>query len=166
MSPGEFYSELKGWQTGIGSMFGFVALMAAALWNFHLNRRRDAALRTEEALSVATALYGEILMLRKEIGTIASVVADVELEHFRKLDKHFLKAYPLSDPLLYKALAPKIGLLSSDLVISITAFHKDLQEAKTGLPLLIPDSRRGYSYSSVEFFDPRQKCDQEYSTNS
>jgi hypothetical protein len=154
MSPGEFYNELKGWQTGIGSMLGFVALMMAALWNFRLNRRRDAALRAEEALSVATALYGEILMLRKEIGTIATVVAKNELNPLRKLDKHFLKEYPLSEPLLYKALASKIGLLSSDLVVSITAFHKDLQEAKTGLPLLIENPQRKTTYSAVEFLLP------------
>ena len=50
MVPSEFYSELKGWQTAIGSLLGFIALMVAALWNFRLNRRRDAALRADEAL--------------------------------------------------------------------------------------------------------------------
>lgn len=30
------YGELKSWQTGIGALLGFVALMVAALWNFHL----------------------------------------------------------------------------------------------------------------------------------
>ena len=31
-------------------MLGFVALMVAALWNFRLNRKRDAALRADEAV--------------------------------------------------------------------------------------------------------------------
>ena len=60
------YQEAKTWQTAIGSIFGFGALMVAALWNFHLNRRRDTALRREEIHSVAAAIYGEILLLRKE----------------------------------------------------------------------------------------------------
>ena len=117
MSPGEFYNELKGWQTGISSMFGFGALIVAALWNFSLNRRRDAALRDEEALSVATALYGEILLLRKEVGQLARVVANIEINKSREFDEHFLEAHPLSEPLLYKALAPKIGLLSPEWLI-------------------------------------------------
>lgn len=36
-----WYQELKTWQTGIGALLGFTALMSAALWNFHLNRVRD-----------------------------------------------------------------------------------------------------------------------------
>jgi hypothetical protein len=48
--------------------------------------------------------------------------------------------------LLYKALAPKIGLLSPDLIISITEFHKNFQEVRTALPLLIEKPQRKYSY--------------------
>ena len=75
----ELYNELKGWQTGISSIFGFGALIIAALWNFNLNRRRDAELKNDEALSVATALYGETLLLRKEVGRLAKVVASIEI---------------------------------------------------------------------------------------
>ena len=114
------YAELKQWQTAIGSLLGFLALMVAALWNFHLNRRRDAALRAEETNSIAAALYGEIVLLRKQVAHVARAVAAIEASHDRKLDKHFLEAHTLSEPVLYKALAPKIGLLSSDLVIAIT----------------------------------------------
>ncbi len=158
MSPGEFYSELKGWQTGIGSMLGFAALMIAALWNFSLNRRRDAALRNEEALSVATALYGEILLLRKEAGKLARTVAGIEMHHSLKFDEHFLEAHPLSEPLLYKALAPKIGLLSPDLIVSITEFHKDFQEAKMSMPLLVDKPERKYGYSVLEVLVPARNA--------
>ncbi len=88
MVPSEFYSELKGWQTAIGSLLGFIALMVAALWNFRLNRRRDAALRADEALSVVTALYGEILLLRKEVGELARVVANIKLNETRTVGEH------------------------------------------------------------------------------
>jgi hypothetical protein len=57
------YEELKTWQQGVGALIGFVALMGAAWWNFHLNRRRDAALRNEEARAILAALYGEIVVL-------------------------------------------------------------------------------------------------------
>jgi hypothetical protein len=141
------YEELKGWQGGIGSLLGFVALMVAALWNFRLNRRRDAMLRAEEALSVAAALYGEIVLLRIEIARIARDVARIEAGSDRDIDKHFLEAHALPEPTLYKALAAKIGLLSADLVIAITGFHKNYQEVRTWLPLLIENPERGYYYS-------------------
>jgi hypothetical protein len=72
-----FYEELKGWQGGIGSLLGFLALIVGALWNFRLNRRRDAALRAEEVVSVAAALYGEIVLLRIEAAGLARAVANV-----------------------------------------------------------------------------------------
>ena len=153
MSAGEFYNELKGWQTAISSILGFGALIVAALWNFNLNRRRDAELRKEEALSVATALYGEILLLRKEVGFLARAVANFDVQ-MASVDKRFLDAYPLSDPLLYKALAPKIGLLSPDVIIGITEFHANLREAKISLPLLIDNPERKSGYSVLQFLIP------------
>ena len=103
------YAELKEWQTAIGSLLGFLALMVAALWNFHLNRRRDAALRAEETKSTAAALYGEIVLLRMQIAHLAWAVAAVETSYERRFDKHFLESHTLPDPTLYKGLAPKVG---------------------------------------------------------
>jgi hypothetical protein len=154
MSPSDFYNELKGWQTGISSMLGFLALSWAALYNFKLNRRRDVALKDEETLSVATALYGEILLLRKEVGHLAKVVANVENYHVLTFDEYFLEAHPLSEPLLYKALATKIGLLSTDLILGITEVHQNLQEAKNSLPLLVKKPERGYGHSVLTFLIP------------
>jgi hypothetical protein len=152
-----FYQELKGWQGGIGALLGFFALMAAALWNFHLNRRRDTLLREEEARSVAAALYGEIVLLRMEIARVARDVAHVERDS-NGLDKHFLEAHVLSEPILYKELASKIGLLNADLVIAVTAFHKNYQEVRTWLPVLVQKSDRGFHYSSLYLLEPARKA--------
>lgn len=148
------YEELKGWQAGLGASLGFMALMAAAWWNFHLNRRRDAALRAQETISVAAALYGEIVLLRQETARLARVVAAVHMNSDRGIDKHFVDAHTPSKPILYEALASKIGLLSADLVIAITEFHKNFQETRTWLPLLIENSERGYSYSPLVLLVP------------
>jgi len=114
---------------------------------------RDARLRKEEALSVAAALYGEILLLRNEIAALARAVANVEVLGNMKIDKHFVEAFTLSEPLLYKALAPKIGFLSADLIVLITEFYKNLQEAKTWLPLL-EKTDPGYSYTVSSVLEP------------
>jgi hypothetical protein len=148
------YEELKGWQAGLGALLGFLALMAAALWNFHLNRRRDAALRAEEAVSVAAALYGEIVLLRHEAARLARAVANMENNPDRTIDRHFVAAQTLSEPILYKALAPKIGSLSTDLVLAITEFHKNFHQARTWLPLMIENNERGYSYSPLYVLIP------------
>jgi hypothetical protein len=148
-------------------MLGFVALMVGALWNFHLNRKRDATLRAEEMLSVAVALYGEIVLLRIEAAHLARAVANVhiaigtERDPGIKFDHHFVEAHALSEPLLYKALAAKLGLLPADLVLDITVFHKNLQEARTWLPLLSEDPNRRYGYSAAQVLVPARDavCD-------
>jgi hypothetical protein len=95
------YEELKGWQAGIGSVLGFFALMVAALWNFRLNRRRDTQLRTDEALSVAAALYGEMLLLRQEVAALARAVATAHINQGTqryvalKIDQHLVEAHRL-----------------------------------------------------------------------
>lgn len=147
------YEELKSWQTSIGSLLGFVALIVGALWNFRLNRKRDAALRVEETNSVAAALYGEMLLLRVEVANLARAVANVHVsvgtqrDSTIKLDLHFVSAHQISEPILYKTLASKIGLLPADLIVGITAFHKNIQEVRHWLPLLIDNPDRKYSYA-------------------
>jgi hypothetical protein len=154
------YEEIKGWQSGIGSLLGFVALMVGALWNFRLNRRRDAALRAEEVTSVAAALYGEIVLLQMEVAAVARAVAQVsvsmgtERDPIIKFDTHFIAAHVISEAILYKALANKLGLLPAELIIAITAFHKNIQQVRTALPLLIDDRTRGYTYGAGHVLVP------------
>lgn len=147
------YEELKGWQAGIGSVVGFLALLGGAWWNFRLNRRRDAALRREEALSIATALYGEILLLRSEAARLARHLAPDPYGR-GAIDRHFLQRHQLSEPTMYPALAGKIGLLEPKLVIAITTFHKNFREAKQNLQLLMPDEARSFGYTLSWVLEP------------
>src|SRR5689334_19002935 len=100
------YQELKTWQTAIGAFFGFIALMSGALFNFYLNRRRDAQLRQDESLSVTAALYGEIVLLRKEAARLAQGVAQAYVDRGTqrnpviKFNAHFIESHPLSEPML------------------------------------------------------------------
>jgi len=157
-----FYEELKGWQGGIGALLGFIALIVGALWNFHLNRRRDAALRAEEVISIAAALYGEIVLLRMEVAGVARAVANVsvsigtdERNAIVRFDRHFIAAYGnISEAVLYRALAGKLGLLPAELILAITEFHKNIQEVRTGLPLLIDDPTRGYVHGASHVLIP------------
>jgi len=74
-----------------------------------------------------------------------------------KLDKHFVEANTMSEPTLYRANAQKLGFLPADLVIDITEFHKNFQEARTWLPRMVEDSDRKYMYTPLQVLDPA--CD-------
>jgi hypothetical protein len=47
-----------------GSTIGFLALLAGAMFNARLNRRRDDRLRDQDRTSLATALYAELKQFR------------------------------------------------------------------------------------------------------
>jgi hypothetical protein len=58
----------------------------------------------------------------------------------------------LQDPLLYKALANKLGLLDPKLILAITDFHTNLVRA--WLPHLVESEDRKYSYSPLSVLEP------------
>jgi hypothetical protein len=151
----DWYQELKSWQSGIAAILGFFALVVGALFNFWLNRRRDAALRRDEMLGVATAIYGEILLVRERLALMAQVLSHRDHSHGeQEIDDQFIKDYTPSDPKLYPALAPKIGMLRHDLVLDITRFYDNFQTAKDNLPLLVKNESRGVPYHVVTVLRP------------
>jgi len=156
-----WYAELKSWQGALGSLFGFVLLIVGALYNFRLNRRRDALLRHEEAQSIVSALYAEMMLLRRECARIARLVANRYHDHglgrFRgeePFDRHFLEMLSLPEPALYKALASKVGLLPPDLTLALVTFYSDVEDVRSGIPLLEADETRGYHYSVLVVLRP------------
>lgn len=156
---GEFYSELKGWQGAIGSALGFVALLTGALWNYHLNRRRDAELRSQEAQSIAAALYGEIIHIRKAVALLARRYArrynDLGIGRTRpEVDSHFVEELKLPEPILFRALAAKVGLLPASTISALVQFYSDAYEAERYLARMIPDETRGYTYDPRHVLTP------------
>jgi hypothetical protein len=154
------YSELKGWQTGIGSLAGFVALMTAALFNARLNRKRDERLRSEEVITVASALYGEIVILRQAVARMANAVGSRYMDHglgtFRgePFDQHFVEGIALPPLRLYPSLSEKVGILPSDVALEIVRFYARVEEAQTWLPRLREDAERPFTYSVSYVLDP------------
>jgi hypothetical protein len=49
--------------------------LSDALFNSRLTRKRDERIRREEERSVAAAMYGEILLLRRELADVGRSVA-------------------------------------------------------------------------------------------
>jgi hypothetical protein len=85
---------------------------------------------------------------------MAKVLSYREQGHEEGIDDQFIKDYTPSDPILYSALAPKIGLLSHDLVLEITRFYDNFQTAKDNLPLLVKHEARPVPYHVVTVLKP------------
>ena len=127
--------------------------------NSRLTRKRDERIRQEDELSVAAALYGEILLLRRELAYVGRSVAKTYtaqsvINPYMKFNAHFLESNKLSDPMLYKALAPKIGLLNAELIIPIIEFYSNLEETRRWLPQLIENADRNFDYDVRHVLDP------------
>ncbi|MBW4331575.1 hypothetical protein KY084_11915 [Stakelama sp. CBK3Z-3] len=122
----DFLQELKGWQPLIGTVLGFGALTWGALYNYRLGRKRDDAIREREALAVALALYSEIGLIINELARLANAVGGWYLRFGPSGDNvpaHFSDSFVFPEPTLFKALAPKTGMLSPDVLLLVTRFY-------------------------------------------
>ena len=147
MEWANLYNELKGWQNGLGAVIGFFALMAAALWNFQLNRKRDKQIRAEESNAVLSALYGEILFLRSETANLARIVARRETRGDGEYDEQFVADYRPPDAVVFPAIISKLGLLQPQALLGIIKFYADYGQTRRNLELLLP--RKGFHYSPI-----------------
>ncbi|MBB4465432.1 hypothetical protein [Rhizobium leguminosarum] len=145
---------------GVTFVFGLIALVTGALFNAHLNRRRDDRLRSEESKAVSAALYGEILLMRQSVQRAALVVANKFFASGRAnvFNEHTLELTTLRDPRLYPALASKLGLLPPDLVLAITKFHADYEAVREWLPKLVEKPERGYNYGHLFVLHPAKNA--------
>ncbi|MBA2933106.1 hypothetical protein HZF05_03245 [Sphingomonas sp. CGMCC 1.13654] len=157
MSWWALYQELKGWQSGIGSILGFGGLIAGALFNARLNRKRDNRLRDIEAITIALSLYGEIKLLRENVAAIASGLGAwfiIRGAYGNDLPDHYREIYPVREPTLYNALASKLGMLNPDLLLPITKFYSDYEAAVGHFPKLFNNEGRTISYGPEWVIEP------------
>jgi hypothetical protein len=93
-----------------GSSLGLVALLLGALFNAHLNRRRDDALRNADKLAVASALHAELVGIHRSLTENTQWLIDKPPHP----EGGFLVPEP-TIKVLEMAL-PRIGLLRSDTI--------------------------------------------------
>jgi hypothetical protein len=155
----DVYQELKSWQTGIGALLGFIALGAGALINYHLARRRDKHVRNEEVISIALALYGEIVLLRMSMARLANYVAAKYMrsgyaQREGDFDQYFREMVEFPQPTMFPALASRLGMLPPAIALEIGKFYARVEEVRAWLPRMQEDPDRKYSYSILHLLDP------------
>ncbi len=91
--------------------------------------------------------------MREEIALLARAVAFMEY-HNQNFDPQFAEDYKLRDPILYVALAPKLGILSQNMALEITRFYRNYQEANESLRLILRRPGSDVSFSPVVVLEP------------
>ena len=97
-----------------GAAVGLIALLLGALFNAHLNRRRDDRLRREDQRAVAIALRSELEGLRRILNDNAEDVKQKGL----KPDEELLVADVASAIRIMPEMVSKLGLLDGTTIIS------------------------------------------------
>lgn len=150
----EVYAELKGWQPVIGAMLGFGALTWGALYNFKLGRKRDDVIREKDALAVALGLYAEINIISVELAKLANAIGGWYTRtgySGRSVPAHFSDSFILPEASLYKALAPKIGMLAPDLLMPIVRFYGLYGEVVAYFPKILEKNEESSISYGVEW---------------
>jgi len=115
----------------VGAFVGLLALLLGALFNAHLNRKRDDRLRAEERRSVATALRAELA------GFKDSLVENSErLSHAQEHPGAFLVPDLARAIRIWPHMIPKLGLCDQVTIGSVTDAYLAVQNHGERLLLL------------------------------
>jgi len=124
-----------------GSAIGLVALLIGALFNAHLNRRRDDVLRKADGRAAAAALQAELSGVRRTLMRNANTLDTPEGDFVAPDLAHSIRVLP--------SIIPKIGLLDSDTIREVIDIYIIIDQYCEQLILLggrivenMPDHRR------------------------
>jgi len=126
---GEKMAELDLLSAAVGAGLAAVGALLS-------NRWRDSLQRSDEMRSVAAVLYGEVLLLRDELGLTARIVARLRVDG-ADISRRIAEDYMPTEPVIYPAVASRIGLLPPQWVLAITAFHQRYETVRRYLPLIV-----------------------------
>jgi hypothetical protein len=111
----------------VGALFGLLALLLGALFNAHLNRKRDDRLRTEERRSAAVALRAELAGSRDTL--LKNSEAAKEGGSFTMPD--FAQSIRIMPHMI-----PKLGLFDQETIERVAEAYLAIERHGEGLFLL------------------------------
>jgi hypothetical protein len=103
-----------------GSGLGLVALLIGALFNAHLNRRRDDRLRREDARSVISALKAELSGICESLQSNADSLDNPRGDFVAPDIAHSVRIMPY--------LLPKLGLLDVDTTRAVIGIYVSIDQ--------------------------------------
>jgi hypothetical protein len=105
-----------------GSSIGLIALLIGALFNAHLNRRRDDRLQREDQRAVAAALKAELALWSERLGGVVQSVKDGRAKGSGEWVVPVFKSRLLDD------LVPKLGLLRPATITNVIDAYNSVDE--------------------------------------
>lgn len=129
----------------VGSLIGFIAIIAGALYNAKLNRDRDQALREEERKALCGALLGDLCGTVVALGDRWMFIFHLQ----ERLEEEGFREYPLAERL---AIAPsmimdashdKMHLLPVKLAREVTYAYRSIELARNLISVLVAEFRAG-----------------------
>jgi hypothetical protein len=101
----------------VGALTGLVALLLGALFNAHLNRRRDDRLRREDRRAVATALRAELAVLNDGLQSHVAILKGLDAS--KDPDEGFNVPDPGQQLQVMPEMVSKFGLLDRATIQSV-----------------------------------------------
>lgn len=135
-----WWQALRDLQTGIGAAIGLTAIVAGAILNAALVRRRDDRLRDEERKSLAAALAGEIdAIVAHEKQLLRATEGEIDANQtnavfFDRVEKIF--SVP-RDTRVYQSSLSKTGLLTPELAGDTIDFYAFFERANKATALAV-----------------------------
>lgn len=136
-----------------GSAVGLIAILLGALYNAHLNRKRDDRLREEDRIALASTLYAELQGIHR------ALVENAEHLKKRPPDKDAGFLVPELPMKLLPATLPKMGLLRSDTIRKVMDAYglaEGVSRAIIAVGRNAPTEYAGESSTGVPRREPRR----------
>jgi hypothetical protein len=126
----------EGQATFLGWVVAFITLVGGALFNGHLNRKRDDRLRREDQRAVATALRAELVGLRDILTANAENLQEEHAKHLQETDVVLVVSDPTNFVRIMPEMVSKLGLLDETVISAVVHAHALLDEYCERLLLL------------------------------
>jgi hypothetical protein len=131
------WEVLQGWQQAIGAIVGFVALAMAALFNAHLNRRRDDRLQGLDGWLLARSLLAEVKTIVAQLRQLQRFCDETKVNNPLDAAK---KVQSMLVPVetIYPQVGAKIGLLHDAAAQAVSLFYSSLAALRDRVTVQMP----------------------------
>jgi len=115
-----------------GSFLGLIALLLGALFNAHLNRKRDDNLREVDRVALAKSIYAELTGVHRTLVENAQRLKD----HAPAVDEGFMVPDLHHSVQVFSHMLPKIGLLPMDIIRKVMDAYVLIEQYAEGMIFL------------------------------
>lgn len=137
--------------SAIGTASGLVAILLGALFNAHLNRKRDENLRSMEREMVISALRAELMGLSSTLRNNAEMLSEPKGGFLTPDLSHSIRVMP--------TLIPKLGLLDSKVVQELIGVYIIVEQYCENLLMMGGQLQQGMPAHRRLIYMPKERAE-------